>query len=840
MFKSLPVDAPMPSRLPLPQPEHSTPTLTRTRTLSILGWFMVLALGVSVAIIWQSISSVREINQQKVNATLAKTVANIQEKILVVETVAQSMQRLVQANDGEAQFCSLSCLRTALESAVGAFQQRPELSHLGLILPTTGIYGNLERLKDDNIVLWLPPQEGEESMHSLLWTGKGFMPYLAATPVRDGSERESRRNLNVQQVASQGMRHGEVQEGGKQADHEDGVWRLHSSSWMMYAPVPEWSVGYSKALYDEKDRLIGVFNADFALSSILPSIQALQEEYDIELDILEQGAVSRMVRAGDVTPMPVPDHFATLADMPDNPFTDVLYIEGERYWIAAQKLKLQGNIDWLMIASTHMPWRDVLMGERMIYVLAIALVMLIGSGMVLLRMMYRYGHVQSQKMDADLHHLATHDDLTGLPNRVAFDARLKQVIIQARENDTQVALLYLSLDRFKVINDSYGYLFGNEVLRAVGERLSNLVREQDMAAYLSGDRFLVLLDQIHHKDEVRRLVRQIIDGIKQPLFVGQSEIHLATSVGVGLFPSHGETPNALINHADIAMYEVKKSGGDSYQFFTAEFGQRIEENRDLETRLQDALAENQLHLVYQPKVSLRDGKITGCEVLLRWTHPELGSIPPDRFIPIAERAGLIVMIGDWVLEEACRQAKSWLDQGLQPACVAVNLSMRQFLRRDVVKWVANILQKTGLPAHCLELELTESLLPQDMERAISILHQLSALGIKLSLDDFGTGYSNLSYLKRLRIDTLKIDQAFVRGALDSPQDAAIVRTIVDLAHNLGLKVLAEGAETAEQLRFVREQNCDEIQGYYFSRPIAPETYAIMLRDGIKLDLDTLG
>jgi len=786
---------------------------------------MILALAVSIAIVWQSINSVREINQQKISSALNQAIAGIQEQILVVELMAGSMQRIVQASDDEhTQLCSLACMRMALESTVVAFQQRHELSHLGLVLPASGLFGNLERLDDGGIVLWLPAQkdnEEGETMQSLLWTDKGFMPYLSATPGRDDAREESRRRLSVQQTAWQG--------------DTDGEWQLHDSSWMMHQTTQEWSIGYRKALHDDNGRLIGVFDANFALSAIQPYIASLQETYGIELNILVQDQPPHMIRSNSTVPLSVPEYFIPLMEMPAGNVTDVLYIEGQRYWVGAQKLVLQGRVDWLVIASNHVPWLDVMLGDRMIYVLVIALVLLVGSSGGMVYMIYRLGRAENKKINADFDHITNHDDLTGLPNRTALDHCLKQAVVTARENDTKFALLYLTLDRFKSINDSYGYQFGNAVLRALGEKLTRLVRSQDMVAYLSGDHFLILLDQLHHKDEARRLIRLIMEGIKQPLNVQDSELHLITSIGVSLFPSHGDNVNVLLNNAEIAMYEVKKSGGDSYQFFSPEMGQRLQENRELESRLTNALSENQLHLVYQPKVSLHDGKIIGCEALMRWIHPELGNISPARFIPLAEKSGLIVSMGDWALRTACQQAKLWLDSGLSPICVAVNLSMRQFLRRDVVKWVADILQNTGLPAHCLELELTESLLPQDMERAIVILDQLHALGIKLSLDDFGTGYSNLSYLKRLHIDTLKIDQAFVRGALGSRQDAAIVSAVVDLAHNLGCKALAEGVETRGQLDFVHAQGCDEIQGYYFSRPVAAETYAIMLRDGIMLD-----
>jgi len=361
--------------------------------------------------------------------------------------------------------------------------------------------------------------------------------------------------------------------------------------------------------------------------------------------------------------------------------------------------------------------------------------------------------------------------------------------------------------------------------------LTRLVREGDTVACLSGDRFLIVLPALHNADEADRLTRDLMVGLKQPIVVQTRELPLTASIGVSLFPQHGDTPDALINSADIAMHRAKKLGRNTHQFFNHEMGREVQQNTDLETRLRGAIAAGQLHLGYQPKIRLEDGAVTGCEALLRWVHPELGNISPARFIPIAEDSGLIIPIGDWVLETACREGKSWLDAGLSPVHIAVNLSMRQFLRLDVVRWVAETLKRTGFPAHCLQLELTESLLPQDMETAIATLHQLEDLGVTLALDDFGTGYSNLGQLKRLPIHLLKIDQSFVRNALTSPPDAAIVRTVITLAHRLDFTALAEGVETEAQLRFVRDESCDEIQGYWFSPPISADAYARLLREG---------
>jgi len=816
------------------------PMLGRVRLSFWLGGVMVLLIGIASAMIWQNLAGVNELNRQKIITALTDSVDGMEDQVMIVEIMANSLQGIVSSGEGEDQACAQFCLRAALTAAIGAFEQHPYLSQLGLIMTTNGAFGNLERLDNGNIVMWLSPFEGGDAGESFLWTGKNFIPYFPIESKRDESARENLRSLRVQQTASQ--------------TQEAGTWQLRDSSWMIKTDVAvsPWRVGYSKALHDERGRLISVLDADFSVTQLAPAIEMLQQRHNITLRLIDNSEPPQMVTAEGATPLQVPPEFVTLleavqalttaqAEEQEEQqgeravfHTNVLSLQGARSWAAIQPLSLQGDSNWHVLITRPAPWGDVLAAEQIVYVLTLALVLVAGFGIVLVYLMGRFGRAHSLKLSADLHHSATHDDLTGLPNRGAFDAQLKKAIAKTQDNPCKIALLYLALDRFKSINDNYGYLFGNAVLRSVGETLTHLVRDQDMVAYLSGDRFLILLEGLPNKDDAHRLTRQIMEGLKQPLIIQGREIHLAASIGVSLYPSHGETVNTLINHADIAMYEAKKIGGDSFQFFTAELGQKIQAKLDMEERLKEALAENQLHLAYQPKVSLHDGKIVGCEVLLRWTHPEFGEIPPSHFIPIAEAAGLIVPIGDWILQAACQQAKTWCDNGLEPASIAVNLSMRQFLRRDVVKWVANVLQQTGLPAHCLELELTESLLPHDMERMVGILERLSSLGIKLALDDFGTGYSNLSYLKRLHLDTLKIDQAFVRGALSSSQDRAIISTIVELAHNLGYKALAEGVETQAQLDFVRSQQCDEVQGYYFSPPVAPETYAIMLRDGIKL------
>jgi len=324
------------------------------------------------------------------------------------------------------------------------------------------------------------------------------------------------------------------------------------------------------------------------------------------------------------------------------------------------------------------------------------------------------------------------------------------------------------------------------------------------------------------------VAQKALQALAAPFLLEGREIYLSASIGASVFPQDGQDAETLIANADVAMYRAKDLGRNTCQFFTREMSEGVLRRVDLENKLRLAISQNQLRLDYQPKVDLASGRITGCEALVRWTHPELGAVSPGQFIPVAEESGLIVPIGDWVLRTACAQGKAWLDAGLPPISVSVNLSARQFLQQDVVSWVLDALRETALPPGQLELELTESLIAQDTEKVIATVNQLKASGVHLSIDDFGTGYSSLSYLKRFRVDTLKIDQSFVRHMLKEPGDAAIVRAVISLAHSLKMKVIAEGVETAEHCAFLRQHGCDEIQGYYFSKPVPAEQFAQLL------------
>ena len=437
-----------------------------------------------------------------------------------------------------------------------------------------------------------------------------------------------------------------------------------------------------------------------------------------------------------------------------------------------------------------------------------------------------------KRYEERIEHLATHDELTGLPNRTLIRDRIAQGLARARREGTGLALMFLDLDRFKVVNDGYGHPFGDALLKAAAERLRELVREGDTVARLGGDEFLVLLPDLRRSADAYVVAQKILDAFSGGVRVSGRDIHVGTSIGVALFPQDGHDVDALITNADVAMYRAKDLGGGMYQFFNSEMSRETMRRVELETQLRSALARHEMHLRYQPKVDIASGRITGCEALVRWNHGTLGMVAPSLFIPVAEESGLIVPIGDWVLRTACVQNKEWHDAGLAPISVAVNLSARQFLRQDVVSWVMDTLQSTQLPPHLLELELTESLIAEDPDKVAATIRELKQHGVRFSIDDFGTGYSSLSYLKRFAVDSLKIDQSFVKNVGSAPDDEAISLAVISLAHSLRLKVIAEGVETAEQRDFLWRNGCDEIQGYFYSTPLPGREFTSILRDGV--------
>ncbi|MES2151197.1 MAG: EAL domain-containing protein [Pseudomonadota bacterium] len=427
-----------------------------------------------------------------------------------------------------------------------------------------------------------------------------------------------------------------------------------------------------------------------------------------------------------------------------------------------------------------------------------------------------------------IHHVAQHDVLTGLPNRSLLQDRLGQALAHALRSAQPVWVMLVDLDRFKFVNDSMGHKAGDVLLVTVAARLRAALRESDTVARLSGDEFVVILSEHPEQRLAVDVVQRLMDAVAQPVLLGGKEFFVTCSVGVAVFPTDGAPAESLIEHADIAMYRAKKLGRNNFQFYTPAMNEEAQERVRIEGALRKALERNEFVLHYQPQVELASGRIVGMEALLRWQHPELGMVAPNRFIGVAEETGLIVPIGAWVMRSACAQNRAWQDAGLAPLKVAVNLSARQFGAPGLIDDVQAVLADTGLAASLLEIELTESLFMSDVGQAVELLHGLKALGVGLSIDDFGTGYSSLSYLSHFPIDVLKIDRSFVADIQRDANDAAIVASIIALAHNLKLAVIAEGVETAEQLAYLRRHGCDQMQGYYFSRPLPAAEFARLL------------
>lgn len=432
--------------------------------------------------------------------------------------------------------------------------------------------------------------------------------------------------------------------------------------------------------------------------------------------------------------------------------------------------------------------------------------------------------------------LAEHDALTTLPNRTQLHQRLTQALALTVGEQAGIALMFLDLDHFKNINDTLGHDVGDELLKQVAQRLRAHLDARDTVSRQGGDEFIVLLQQATGPAQVAQIAQRLIEVVSKPFQVGRHELQVGVSIGISTYPGDGVDIGSLLKNADTAMYQAKAAGGGAYQFFTAEMNAHIMVRVALENSLRQAIRNQEFELHYQPQVDGASGELLGLEALIRWNHPEQGPISPARFIPIAEEAFLINPIGEWVLREACRQARAWMDQGLAPRVMAVNLSAVQFRQQNLVDQVAGALQDSGLEARWLELEITESAFIHNTERIIELLAQLRGLGVKLSVDDFGTGYSSLGYLKRLPFDKIKIDQSFVRDLPGNPDDAAITRAIIGIAGSLHKEVIAEGVETAEQREFLLRQGCLSMQGYFFARPMPARALEAWLRAG-KVDVE---
>ncbi|NRR28763.1 EAL domain-containing protein [Oxalobacteraceae bacterium] len=433
-----------------------------------------------------------------------------------------------------------------------------------------------------------------------------------------------------------------------------------------------------------------------------------------------------------------------------------------------------------------------------------------------------------------IHHIAHHDVLTGLPNRVLLQDRLQQAAAYANRSGHSLWVMLIDLDRFKFVNDSLGHKAGDLLLKTVASRLEASVRESDTVARLSGDEFVAILTEYPDALLSTEVTERIMRAVAQPVLLEGKEFFVTCSIGVAVYAADGTPAQHLIEHADIAMYRAKKLGRNNTQFYQPAMNDEAQERVRIDSALRHALERDEFVLHYQPQVDLDSGRIVGMEALIRWQHPELGVVAPNRFIGLAEETGLIVSIGAWVMATACAQNKAWMDAGYGPLRMAVNLSPRQFSEPDLIASIARVLEQTGLPAACLEIELTESLFMNDVALAVELLHNLKKLGLTLSIDDFGTGYSSLSYLRKFPIDVLKIDRSFVSDISGDTDESAIVASIIALAHNLKLRVIAEGVESEQQLHYLWRNGCDQMQGYYFSRPVEADAFELMLRDGKQL------
>ena len=441
---------------------------------------------------------------------------------------------------------------------------------------------------------------------------------------------------------------------------------------------------------------------------------------------------------------------------------------------------------------------------------------------------------ERKKAERIINHMAYHDVLTGLPNRRLFKDRLTEEVERTREAGGQLAVMFLDLDRFKIINDTLGHDMGDRLLQVVAKRIESCARPCDTVARMGGDEFTILMPDIEGEEEPKQVAQSLLNSLKDSFTLEGHEFHITTSIGIALYPNDGPAADVIMKNADTAMFRAKEAGKNQYRLYNALMNDQAFNRLTLENDLRKALERGEFVAYYQPQLNIDTGEIIGMEALVRWKHPERGLVSPAQFIPLAEETGLIVQIDEWVLRTACEQNKRWQEQGYRPLRVAVNLSTQQFQRVNLVERVAQVLEETGLDPQYLELEITESIAMSNVERVIATLQELAKLGLEIAIDDFGTGYSSLVYLKNFPIHRLKIDQSFVRDITTDSGDAAIVATIIAMSHSMKLDVIAEGVETPEQLKFLHQQMCHEMQGYLFSGPVPAERFEHFLRDNVTL------
>jgi len=437
---------------------------------------------------------------------------------------------------------------------------------------------------------------------------------------------------------------------------------------------------------------------------------------------------------------------------------------------------------------------------------------------------------ERKRYELHVEHLAHHDALTGLANRALLADRLPQAMIHARRKKRQFALLFLDVDRFKDVNDTFGHAYGDEVIKAVATRLLEVVREGDTVARQGGDEFIILLTDIESAEDVTIVANKLLHAFSMPFSIKGHLLYLTPSIGATVYPTDSEDASTLMSNADMAMYRAKYDGGNTFHFYSLEMTRRATERIEISNALSGALERCEFELYYQPKVDIKSGQMIGMEALIRWNHPEMGVISPALFIPVAEETGMILAIGEWVLATACAQNQAWQKAGLPPLRVAVNLSPRQFSQEGLLQLVRHHLEISGLDAKFLELEITEGVMISNPAQALDILQGFREMGISLSLDDFGTGYASLAYLQRFQFDSLKIDRAFINDITVNPSHAAIALAMIDIAHRLNLSVIAEGVQTQDQVSFLQDHDCDEIQGYFYSDPIPAYAFETLMRE----------